>query len=355
MHDPTQKNMKRTRSKWRLRKAAILLLAVIALGSGCGSHESEKAKAPEKNGEKGAEPESRVTHGTNGEAVITLDTETQKRMGLQVAALSAAELAPEASGFARVQDMSWVGTTITDLQAAQIATDAAKQELTRLKTLREQNNASEKALQAAETAAAKEENNLRAIRVKVQAAWGKKLADLIASYASAGASAANPDPLPMQLFDLKVVLVRADFPPGAGKLAPEADAKFFTLAENAPPIPGKFFDYAPSADPQTQSRGIFYVAENGSRQLAPGLSLKAATATSEPPRSGVLVPREAILRAEGASWVYLQIGPDKFTRRQIAPDQITDQGWLVIEGLKPQERAVTAAAQELLSEELKEQ
>src|SRR6185295_17218947 len=138
--------------------------------------------------------------------------------------------APEARGFARIQDSSWIGMTITELQAARIAVDAARQELDRLKTLREQNNASEKALQVAQTSAAREENNFRAILIKVQAAWGRKLADLIATYASASrdsnsnstiaAVGAKPDSLPMQLFGLERVLGRADFPPRAPSLNP---------------------------------------------------------------------------------------------------------------------------------------
>src|SRR5436309_1394449 len=81
---------------------------------------------------------------------------------------------------------------------------------------------------------------------------------------------------------------------------------------------------APMSDPQTQSRGIFYLIENASHQFAPGMSLKVTAPTSEAARSGVLVPRDAILRAEGADWVYLKIAPDKFTRREIKPDQMTD-------------------------------
>jgi hypothetical protein len=351
--------MKPARSANLLFGTAVTLCLVLC---GCGKHEAEGSKAAEQGpgptAEKTGEPESRVSHGTNAEAIITLDAETQKRIGLQIAELKPAQYAPEVAGYARIQDSSWIGTTITELQAAQIALDAARQEFERLKTLREQNNASEKALQTAQTAVAREQNNSRSILIKVQAAWGRKLADLIATYASATRgtnSPANADPLPMQLFGLERLLVRADFPPSAAALRPEGDVKFFTLAANAAPVAGTFFDYAPMADPLTQTRGIFYLIDNASRQFAPGMSLKVAAPTSEAARSGVLVPRDAILRAEGADWVYRRIAPDKFTRREIKPDQMSGPGWFVIEGLKPGDTVVTGAAQELLSEELKEQ
>jgi hypothetical protein len=325
----------------------------------CGcNHEAEPAKGGPNTAaaEKSGQPESRVSHGTNGEAIITLDEATQKRIGLQTVELTSAKFAPEVSGYGRIQDTSWIGSTITELQAARITVEAARQELDRLKVLREQNNASEKSLQLSQTAMAREENNVRSILVKVQAVWGRKLADLISASSSANTNAAAPpDPLPMQLFGLERLLARADFPPGAATLKAEADVKFFTIAAKATPIIGNFFDYAPTADPQTQTRGIFYLIDNAGHQLAPGMSLQVAAPSSEAARSGVLVPRDAVLRAEGADWVYLRIAADKFTRREIRPDEMTEQGWFVHAGVKPGETVVTSAAQELLSEELKEQ
>jgi len=53
--------------------------------------------------------------------------------------------------------------------------------------------------------------------------------------------------------------------------------------------------------------------------------------------------------------VYVRIAPDKFSRREIKIDQVTDKGLFVVEDLKPGSTVVTTAAQELLSEELKEQ
>ena len=203
------------------------------------------------------------------------------------------------------------------------------------------------------------------VLIKVQAAWGRKLADLIATYASASrdsnsnstiaAVGEKPDSLPMQLFGLERVLVRADFPPSAPSLNPEVAVKFFSLAANASPITGTFFDNAPTADPQTQSRGIFYIIDNTNHQFAAGMSLNVAALTAEPVRSGVLVPRDAVLRAQGENWVYVRIAPDKFSRREIKIDQVTDKGLFVVEDLKPGSTVVTTAAQELLSEELKEQ
>src|SRR5438046_1071381 len=115
---------------WRLKTIAFLC-AILPVVAGCRKHEPEGGKAPEKTSEKSAEPEGRVKHGTNGENIITIDEETRKTMGLQVAEVSEAQFAPEAVGFARVQDMSWIGSALNDLRAAQVAEEAAAQEFTR--------------------------------------------------------------------------------------------------------------------------------------------------------------------------------------------------------------------------------
>ena len=247
------------------RRSLILLCFLTALLAGCAQHEKD---AP-KNAESPAEPESRVKHGADGETILTLNAGTQKTMGLQTTQLVAMQFVPETFGYARVVDTSSLGVTLSDLEAARISIAAAEQELTRLKALRAQNNASEKALQAAEAAVAREETNRRGILFKAQAVWGKKLTDLIAAAAPPKSETNSPASLPLELFDLPQVLIRGDFPPGESKPVSKANAKFFPLEEIDKPIPGEFFDWAPMADAQTQTRGIFYVLDNKERRWRP--------------------------------------------------------------------------------------
>ena len=60
-------------------------------------------------------------------------------------------------------------------------------------------------------------------------------------------------------------------------------------------------------------------------------------------------------RAEhnGATWIYLQTSEEKFQRTELALERPVEAGWFVRQGLKPEEKVVTAGAQQLLSEELK--
>ena len=72
-------------------------------------------------------------------------------------------------------------------------------------------------------------------------------------------------------------------------------------------------------------------------------------------QAGVAVPRNAVIRFGGATWIYRQTGDETFQRTEAALDRPLDNGWFVREGLKPQDKVVTVGAQQLLSEELKGQ
>jgi len=67
------------------------------------------------------------------------------------------------------------------------------------------------------------------------------------------------------------------------------------------------------------------------------------------------VPREAVIRFNGTTWVYVQTADNTFQRTEAALDRPLEDGWFVREGLKPQDKVVTVGAQQLLSEELKGQ
>jgi hypothetical protein len=78
------------------------------------------------------------------------------------------------------------------------------------------------------------------------------------------------------------------------------------------------------------------------------------------PRPGVIVPRDAVLRHAGETFVYLQ-KDDVFQRQAVALERPVADGWFVGVGtndhppLQPQEKVVVVGAQQLLSEELKGQ
>ena len=69
----------------------------------------------------------------------------------------------------------------------------------------------------------------------------------------------------------------------------------------------------------------------------------------------MVVPRNAVLRFNGATWVYLQTGGDTFQRTEVALEQPLENGWFVRQGMKAGDKVAVGGAQQLLSEELKGQ
>lgn len=315
-----------------------LTTLTAALVTGC----SEKKDAAAEPTVAPAAAESRVKHGTNGEVIINLNESTRKALGLEVAALQPASVPPEVKGFGRVLDVSSLASQAADLAAARATAEASQQELARLKTLAAQNNASERALQAAEAAAARDQAQAQAARLRLVANWGAALADrkdlpaLISALATQRAS-----------------LVEIDLPAGEAVKAEPAGARLFSLADESRSIPAQFVGPAPVIDPQTQGRGYLFLVETNAGRLAPGASLTAMLSLPGEAQSGVLVPASAVVRFGGAAWVYLQTTPGTFQRAEVSLERPMPEGWFVRQGVKPQDTVVVVGAQLLLSEELK--
>ena len=312
---------------------------LLALAAGCS-----KQAAPPAASEKAAAPESRVKHGTNGETIITLDAATQKLMGLQTTALEAATLPPQAKGYGRVLDPSPLASLAADIATAQSANAASQAELKRLKTLATQQNASERAVQAAEAAATRDQTQIETARLKLLAGWGPALAgrqDLTGLVQALG-SQSN-------------ALVEVDLPAGQSLATNPTSARLLPLASDSKPTEARFLGPAPAVDPQLQAKGYLFLVEANDAHLAPGATVTAFLNLPGEPQAGVIVPRAAVIRFNGAAWLYLQTSETTFQRVELALDPVLADGWFVRSGLKPADKIVTTGAQELLSEELKGQ
>jgi len=322
-------------SGW-LVSALIAVLAVFVLSSGCSEKDKEKtASAPEKK------EESRVSRGTNGEVIVKLDTETQKLMGLQTAALSPIQLYPEVKGYGRVLDPAPLASQVADLAAASAASAASQAELERLKTLASQNNASARALQAGEAAAARDRVQAEAARLKLAGSWG-----------SAIAGRQDLPEFVRSLSLLESALVQINFSPDNFLKQPPTSVRIVTLTEGNT-IEAQFVSAAPAADPQVQGQSFLFLISPNPSRLVPNASVTGLVDIPGEKQSGVTVPRNSIVRFNGVAWVYVQTGDDTFQRTEAKLDRPLKDGWFVQERLKPEAKVVVTGAQQLLSEELK--
>jgi hypothetical protein len=288
----------------------------------------------------------------NGQTVLTLDTPTQNRLGLEVATLTASFTRAQSTLPAvvlSVQDLTTFRNGFVaaqaQLQKSKVEADIARKAYTRLKTLFEQDhNISEKSLQSAEgTLQANEadvqagEQQLHLQESVVRQEWGSVVAKW----------AVESSPELQHIFDQHEVLVQITMP---------SDTTFAVSKTISLEIPGATRTEAslvspfPRVDPRIQGRSFLYIAP-AHLGLTPGLNLLARLSVGSLMK-GLTVPTSAVVWSEGKAWVYQQIASDRFTRRAVATEIPVEKGFFVLQGFTSGERIVTQGAQALLSEEM---
>jgi hypothetical protein len=304
------------------------LLAALALLAGCSK--------PGADAPKDAASDAKTNAAATG--TVTLDAAAQTRIGLKVQNLAAAEWLPEVRGFGHVLDTAALPAAVAELAAAQSTADLSRQELARLKTLAQQGNASERALQAAQAAAGRDALAQAAAREKFILNWGRRLAE--------AAEGLRP------LLADGVALVRLDLAAGGFLKAPPRGARLVPLEGVANAVSADYFDTGSAIDPQTQQQLLLFTIRQ--KALPPGAAVTGFVRLDGTPIAGVAIPADGVVRHDAKAWIYLQTGESAFARHEIPLDRPTEGGWFSSE-LSPTNRMVVVGAQVLLSEELKGQ
>lgn len=331
-------------------KRAIVLVIFLAAGFAGGILWMKQQKAAPPAGAEHPDALARVdeaagapqvSRDTNGNAVVHLSKQIQGNQGILVKSPVAFQLSPEQKGYGRVLDPAPLAALVTELAAAQAAYTASSTERARLQTLEGQGNASTRALQTADAAALRDRLAIQSARERLTLSWGKAVADLKELPAFAQA-----------LTSLEAALVRIDLPVGETMKESPAGARIATLS--GPSSEAEYLEPAPSVDPQMQGRGSIFLLKPNSLRLTPGESVVGYLKLPGEPVAGVIIPREAVVRTEGAGWVYvLNAAGDAFTRVEVPLDRPTAAGWFVAKGVTAGDFVVVTGAQQLLSIELK--
>jgi membrane fusion protein, multidrug efflux system len=333
---------------------AILIAAMVVLTclGACQNRidKDDEEKKPASGTSPTTPPPAKISF-ENGQAILTLDQQTQNRMGIELATLSAAVTRPQVAVPAMVLSVQELATfrngyiaTQSQIEKDRVDTDVARKEYSRLKMLFDNNkNISEKALQSAEGSlhslevderTAEQQLNLQASVTEQQ--WG----NVVAKWAMDGS------PELERILAMRDALVQVTLP--------------FEQHYNAPrkiavEIPGRTRTEAtlisafPRVDPRIQGRSFLYVS-SGQPDFTPGINLLAHFAFGNSMR-GVIMPASSVIWSEGKAWTYLQTAPNQFSRREIATDVPVDNGYLVTAGFSAGSKVVRSGAQSLFSEE----
>ncbi len=339
--------------KWLFAMGFVLLAASVFFRT--YSHADQDSDADEEQEESEAIHSPSRVKVENGERVVTLDAATQRRLGIAVSPLAAInvrrqESAPATALSAQglVTLRSVYATAEAQVETAEAQLVVSSQEYERLKTLYAENqNASKKALQAAEGMVRTDRATLDAARkalelarFAVQQSWGGAVAGWVA----------DNSPRLASVLGQQATLVQVTLPPG-GSFEDSPEINLSTPNGNS--VDASYVSPFPQVDPRIQGASMLYLAHSYPA-VVPGMNLVARLPVGKRLR-GVLIPRAAIVWWQGQAWVYEESSPTRFTRRAVPTDQPFADGYFAAGGFAPAAAVVTQAAQALLSEEFRNQ
>ena len=303
---------------------------------------AEKLEREKTEAEKKDEPVS---------FVVKLEKGKWKALGIEMAEPEKAELKPVRVAFGRVMDPTPLVTLDGELAGAEAALAASRAEHERTQSLmRAGEGLSRKVAETAEAQFRGDEIKADGLRRRAQIEWGAAFSAL---------QAAERRSFVEQLVRGQAALVRVDLLPGDALAELPASARLSVLGRESETILTSIIAPAADTDPKTQAQGFVLRVEKPAFALRPGMALTAWLELSKPPQQGFALPRSAILRHDGATWIFVQEEEERFVRKPVTLVAPLDgeKGWFIAEGsgIKADELIVETGAQALLSEELKAQ
>ena len=167
--------------------------------------------------------------------------------------------------------------------------------------------------------------------------------------------AVEPGQALLRVTDFDTLIARVELPVGVAHDPSDTTAEIELVGNDSPVLPARRIGLGATLDSSAHGTTLLYRLENPERALRPGIAIIAHIPAPGGERSGVLIPRAAVIRLFGNMWVYLAEPDGTFIRRQLVDAERVNESWFAVQGFAPGDHVVTAGAQVLLSEELKAQ
>ena len=268
---------------------------------------------------------------------LHVDSTVQQQAGVRLAPVAARRMAGAADGFARGLDPAPLGAIAADIASASAVHDASARELARLTALVAADaGASRRDLDAAKAQEGQDRARLIQACQRPALEFGPALGRLGCVGVARLAAGATGG---------RLAILSIDFPDGAvptgASVVVDLGASKATVRVLGPAIAG---------DTQLQSAGALALLEGPLAAQAGVGRVLAAHRAQGPARDGLIVPRSAIVRADGILQVWRATGAENFERVSIEAATPVADGWFVPAGggLKPDDRLVVAGAGTLL-------
>jgi hypothetical protein len=273
------------------------------------------------------------------QSLISLSAVQQKRIGLATQKLASVQRSDEVDAFAKVMDPAPLIQSESDLETAIAAAGASHAEAVRAKALHDNGGSvAAKDEEAAQSQARQDALKVELVRRQISLGWGPGVAHL---------SDARRKALVRGLAAGAIALVHVDTHNDEG----QAGAKQVKVDIGSDSVTGTVIGPARQAESRLQSSGLIVeITGKNAILLSVGLTQSAhiqeASATS-----GVMLPREALIRFRGSVWAYVRTGPTTFQRRLAQDAEPEKDGFFVPKGFTPGDEVVTAGASSLFAAE----
>ena len=271
---------------------------------------------------------------------VKLKPEVQRKLGLRSEPLKAKAAAATLSGFIKVLDPGPLAQLDSDIDAADAAAQASAAELARSEALnKDGQTVPTKQVEAARAQARTDATKLALLRRRIGLEWGDGIARM---------GARQRAQLIAEIGAGRAALIRIDTPSGEGL------AGLKTVELDLGPlgvVRATVLGTARAADPKLLSPGVIATARGaGVRSLSVGLAAPVKLSASAA-ATGVVVPRDALVRSKGETWVYVRTAPDTFLRKEVENGRSDSAGLFAPAGLKAGEQVVTQGAAALFAAE----
>jgi hypothetical protein len=310
-----------------------ILILIIGLLAGAGGFWLISSRHETEKGEHETHAEEKSAHSDNG---IKLDPKKQEAAGIKTALPEAAHLPEEAKGYGRVLDPAQIVALTLDLQAARATANASQKEYERLKTLNAQGqNASARALEAADATARRDQTLVNLAEAKIRASLGPALV-----------ARKDFSEIVDAVTKMDWAIARIDILTGAPG---DSSAKVHVapLANENAIIPAELLGAAPSADVSVQGRGFLVLIKTNS--LAPNTAIVGSIEVPGHDHEGFLIPAASLLQEGPETIVFVQATDDTFKKVGVEVDRMTEKGAFVTDGLAATNRVVISGAHQILS------
>lgn len=306
----------------------------------------------QKHAEKEEETEAKADAPADEEKLedftVALEKVRAKALGIDEATASATKSQPRRMAFGNVMDPAPLVALDGDLASAEAALKASKAENERTQALVATNDASKKTADAAEAQFLADRIKLDTLVRGARLAWGSLVDD----------DATKQRAFIDELVSGTTALIRVDLMPGDALSDLPKSASVSVLGREDQSFTASEILPATATDPKAQSQG-FILRVKPPFALRPGMALTAWLDLPGKPRAGFAVPRSAVLRHDGRTWVYVQDEAEKYVRKPVTLDSPLDaeRGWFIAAdgGVTADDVIVVTGTASLLSEELKAQ